>query len=92
MFQSRGLVRARDLAAKFEISERTVYRDINALCEVGVPIAAMPGEGYRLMEGYYLPPIMFSENEAKALSLAVSMLTGLTEDGPTRQAAGAANR
>lgn len=87
MFQSRGLLRAQDIAAKFEISERTVYRDIQALCEVGVPIMAMPGEGYRLMEGYYLPPIVFSEAEARALFLAISMLTGLTKEGETKQAA-----
>ena len=63
LFQSRGLMRAQDFAAQFEISERTVYRDIQALCEVGVPIAALPGEGYRLLDGYYLPPVTFSEAE-----------------------------
>jgi predicted DNA-binding transcriptional regulator YafY len=87
LFQSRGLLRDRDFAARFEISERTVYRDIQALCEVGVPIVALPGEGYRLIEGYYLPPIVFSEGEARALFLAISMLTGLANAGPTRQAA-----
>jgi predicted DNA-binding transcriptional regulator YafY len=84
LFQSRGLMRAQDFAGQFEISERTVYRDIQALSEVGVPIMAMPGEGYRLMEGYYLPPIVFTPDEARALSLAVSMLTGLAEDSPTQ--------
>ena len=87
LFQSRGLMRAQDFAQQFEISERTVYRDIQALCEVGVPIMAMPGEGYRLMEGYYLPPITFSPNEARSLYLAISMLSGLAEPGATRQAA-----
>jgi predicted DNA-binding transcriptional regulator YafY len=87
MFQSRGLLRAQDFAAQFEISERTVYRDIQALSEVGVPIMAMPGEGYRLMEGYYLPPIIFSEAEARALFLSISMLTGLAQAGETRRAA-----
>jgi predicted DNA-binding transcriptional regulator YafY len=48
LFQSRGLLRAQDFAQEFEISERTVYRDIQALSEMGVPIAAMPGEGYSL--------------------------------------------
>jgi len=86
MFQSRGLLRAQDFAEHFEISERTVYRDIQALSEVGVPISAMPGEGYRLMEGYYLPPISFTAEEARALFLAVSMLDGFTEDGPTKTA------
>ncbi|GAB4452932.1 MAG: YafY family protein [Anaerolineae bacterium] len=87
LFQSRGLMRAQDFAGEFEISERTVYRDIQALCEVGVPIVAMPGEGYRLMEGYYLPPISFSADEARSLYLAISMLVGLTPPGPTQQAA-----
>jgi len=87
LFQSRGLLRAQDFAQEFEISERTVYRDIQALSEMGVPIAAMPGEGYRLMEGYYLPPITFSADEARSLYLAISMLTGTTTPGPTQTAA-----
>ena len=87
LFQSRGLMRAQDFADYFEISERTVYRDVQALSEVGVPIVAIPGEGYRLMEGYYLPPISFSADEARAISIAISMLTGFAQDGPTRRAA-----
>ncbi|MBI1878157.1 MAG: YafY family transcriptional regulator [Chloroflexi bacterium] len=87
LFQSRGWRRAQDFAQEFEISERTVYRDIQALCEVGVPIVAMPGEGYRLMEGYYLPPITFSADEARSLYLAISMLTGLATAGRTQAAA-----
>ncbi len=87
MFQGRGRLRAQDFAAKFEISERTVYRDMQALGEVGVPIVAVPGEGYRLMEGYYVPPIMFTEAEARALFLSVSLLTGLAKQGKTREAA-----
>jgi len=86
LLQSRGLMRAQDFAERFEISERTVYRDIQALSEVGVPIMAMPGEGYRLMEGYYLPPISFTPEEARALFLAVSMLAGFTAVGPTQTA------
>src|SRR5262245_1762492 len=71
--QHRRRVRAQDLAAKFEVSERTIYRDMSALCEVGVPIAALPGEGYELMEGYYLRPLVFTSDEASALSLAAQM-------------------
>ncbi|MEM7130006.1 MAG: YafY family protein [Chloroflexota bacterium] len=87
IFQGKELVRAQDLADRFEISERTVYRDIDALCELGVPLYGVAGEGYRLMDGYYLPPIMFTEQEARALFLAISMLTGFTPDGETRAAA-----
>lgn len=90
LFQSRGLLRAQDFARQFEISERTVYRDIQALSEVGVPIMAMPGEGYRLMEGYYLPPITFSPTEARALYLAISILAALSTPGATHTAALAA--
>lgn len=90
VFQGHSLVRAQDLARRFEISERTVYRDVEALCEVGVPIVGMPGEGYQLLPGYYLPPIMFGESEARALSLAVAMLSGFTAPGATKQAAQAA--
>ena len=90
MFQSRGLIRAQDFAERFEISERTVYRDIDALCEVGVPIYGVAGEGYRLMEGYYLRPVTFTPEEARALALALSMFTGFAVDGETRQAAGRA--
>jgi len=87
IFQRHDLVRAQDLAARFEVSERTVYRDIEALYEVGVPLVGMPGEGYQLMPGYYLPPIMFGEDEAKVLFLAIAMLTGLTVPGTTHRAA-----
>ncbi|MCA0350642.1 MAG: YafY family transcriptional regulator [Chloroflexi bacterium] len=56
--------RAADLAATFEISVRTVYRDILALCEAGVPIISMPGHGYSLVEGYFLPPLQLTPAEA----------------------------
>jgi predicted DNA-binding transcriptional regulator YafY len=71
--QHRRRVRARDLAATFEVAERTIYRDITALNELGVPIVALPGQGYELMEGYYLRPLVFSPDEAGALSLATQM-------------------
>jgi predicted DNA-binding transcriptional regulator YafY len=90
IFQSHKLVRAQELAARFEVSERTVYRDVEALVELGIPIVGMAGEGYRLMEGYSLPPVMFTEAESHALVLAISMLSGLTQNGPTKTAAASA--
>ncbi len=68
--QGRRLARAEDIARRFEISLRTVYRDMAALSEAGVPIVAEAGVGYSLMKGYYLPPIMFSVDEASALGTA----------------------
>ncbi|CAA9583342.1 MAG: Transcriptional regulator, DeoR family [uncultured Thermomicrobiales bacterium] len=68
-FQARRELRAEDLARRFEVSVRTIYRDVAALSESGVPIAAMPGIGYRLLDGYFLPPLSFTEDEAAALAL-----------------------
>ncbi len=68
-FQARGELRAEDLARRFEISVRTVYRDIQALSEGGVPVVATPGKGYRLMDGYFLPPLSFTESKAALLML-----------------------
>ncbi|MFB5677944.1 helix-turn-helix transcriptional regulator [Paenibacillus terreus] len=65
--QRRSVVRAGDLADRFETSIRTIYRDIQALSEAGVPIAGAPGTGYSLMEGYFLPPVSFTMEEAVTL-------------------------
>jgi len=67
--QARKMTRAEDLAALFETSVRTIYRDIQAICEAGVPIVAIPGQGYSLMEGYFLPPVTLSADEAIAMML-----------------------
>jgi predicted DNA-binding transcriptional regulator YafY len=67
--QAQGWQRAEDLAARFEITKRTVYRDMQALSEAGVPIVAVPGQGYSLAEGYFLPPLAFTPDEATMLLL-----------------------
>ncbi len=68
--QSNRLVTATMLAARFEVSIRTIYRDIRALEQSGVPIVTEEGKGYSLMEGYRIPPVTFSEREANALITA----------------------
>jgi len=75
ILQHKRRVRAQDLARQFEISRRTIYRDMSALNQMGIPIAALPGEGFELVEGYYIPPLMFTENEAVALILGSRLLT-----------------
>lgn len=70
MLQSKQLLTAAEIAEKYNISIRTVYRDIRALEEAGVPVYTEEGKGYSLMDGYRLPPVMFSENEANALITA----------------------
>jgi predicted DNA-binding transcriptional regulator YafY len=68
--QTKRLITATELADKFKISVRTIYRDIKALEASGIPICVVEGKGYSLMEGYRLPPIAFSEAEANALITA----------------------
>jgi predicted DNA-binding transcriptional regulator YafY len=70
LLQSKKLMTATELAKKFGISIRTIYRDIRALEDAGIPILTEEGKGYTLMEGYKLPPVMFTEDEANALITA----------------------
>ena len=70
-------LRALDLAEDCECSVRTIYRDIEALSAAGVPVAAQPGEGYRLVEGFHLPPIAFTAEEAAQLMRGAELVRGL---------------
>ncbi len=74
LLQARRRVRAADLANLFEVSERTIYRDMEALSESGIPIISLPGEGYELSENFYLPTVQLTSEEAKALFLAAELL------------------
>ncbi|MBL7837253.1 MAG: YafY family transcriptional regulator [Bacteroidetes bacterium] len=82
--QSRRIVKAVDLAERFEISLRTVYRDIRTLEEAGVPITGEPGVGYSIMQGYHMPPVMFNRDEITAL-LTAEKLAGLLTDSVTEK-------
>jgi len=68
--QSGRVVTAQELADKFDITQRTVYRDIKALEEAGVPIIGEVGKGYSLADGYRIPPVMFTQQEINALLTA----------------------
>jgi predicted DNA-binding transcriptional regulator YafY len=72
--QAKGWQRAEDLAATFEISKRTIYRDMEALAESGIPVVSSPGQGYSLVEGYFLPPLHFSADEATILLLGADFM------------------
>lgn len=72
--QSSKIVTARFLAEKHGVSIRTIYRDIRTLEKSGVPVVTEEGKGYSLMEGYRLPPIMFTEEEANALITAEQLI------------------
>lgn len=89
--QIRGNIRAEDLARTFEVSKRTIYRDITALSEAKVPIIASPGTGYRLMDGYFLPPLSFTPDEAAILMLGAQAVR-FTVDSVYREAVQGAMR
>lgn len=72
--QSKRLTKASEIAARFEISLRTVYRDMRALEEAGVPIIGEAGQGYALVEGYRLPPVMFTKEEALSFLVAEKLM------------------
>ena len=74
--QTQRLITATTLAEKFGVSIRTIYRDIRALEESGVPIVTEEGKGYSIMEGYRLPPVSFTESEANAMVTAHKLVLG----------------
>jgi predicted DNA-binding transcriptional regulator YafY len=70
---------APELARRMGVSVRTIYRDIDTLGEVGVPVYAEAGRegGYRLVEGYFLPPVAFTVGEATSLLTGLALLARL---------------
>ena len=73
MLQSRRFLPAERIAEKFSVSMRTVYRDIKALAEIGIPVSFETGRGYFVVQGYFLPPVSFTNEEANALLLMESI-------------------
>jgi len=79
MLQSKRYVPAEKIADKFGISVRTVYRDIKALCEQGIPVSFEQNRGYFLVQGYFLPPVSFSQEEANALLLMENIVSAFAD-------------
>lgn len=77
--QSRPVVKSSEMAERFGVSLRTIYRDMNTLSEAGVPICGNPGVGYSLVEGYRLPSLMFTKEEAMAFLTAEKIIEQLTD-------------
>jgi len=77
--QSRRVVKASDIAERFNISLRTVYRDVKTLEEAGIPLIGEAGVGYSIMDGYRLPPVMFTKEEATALLTAEKFVEQLAD-------------
>lgn len=72
--QSKRILTAREIANKYNVSVRTIYRDIKTLINSGIPIITEEGKGYSLMQGFNLPPVMFTEEEANALITAEQLI------------------
>ncbi|UHA75130.1 helix-turn-helix transcriptional regulator [Paenibacillus sp. 481] len=87
--RQRRVCRAEDLAALYEVGVRTIYRDIQALTEMGVPISSIPGIGYSLMEGYFLPPVLLHPEEAMLLLTGVEHIGGRLDESWLAYAQGA---
>ncbi|TNE62359.1 MAG: YafY family transcriptional regulator [Alphaproteobacteria bacterium] len=82
----RMVVTAQDLADEYEVSVRTIYRDIQDLIVSGVPISGEAGVGYMLDKSYYLPPMNFDVSELEALMLGAAMVSSWTDDDMARAA------
>ncbi|WPV68327.1 YafY family protein [Chitinophaga sp. LS1] len=83
--QGKKIVKAAEIAERFQISLRTVYRDVRALQEAGVPVGAEAGTGYYLVEGYHLPPVMFNREEAAALLTGEKLMAQLSDHSNKKQ-------
>ncbi len=77
--QSKKYLPAETIAAKYHISVRTVYRDIKALTELGIPVSFEAPKGYFVVQGYFLPPVSFSTEEANAMLLVEALVNGFTD-------------
>ncbi|MBC6110980.1 helix-turn-helix transcriptional regulator [Pedobacter fastidiosus] len=80
LLQSRKYISAEKISERFNISIRTVYRDIKALQEQGIPVSFEQPKGYFLVQGFFLPPVSFNMDEANALLLVESLVNGFADN------------
>jgi predicted DNA-binding transcriptional regulator YafY len=92
LLRNRRVVTAREIAQRLEVSERTVYRDMQDLSLSGVPLESEAGIGYRLKPGFDLPPLMFTEEELVALRLGAAIVRAWADEKLARAAASALER
>ncbi len=92
LLQSKKYVLAEKIAEKFSISIRTVYRDIKALVELGIPVSFEAPKGYFVIQGYFLPPVSFSSEEANALLLSESLVYGFADRSIQKHYSNALNK
>ena len=92
LLQARQFTTSEAIATKFSISIRTVYRDIRSLCDLGHPIGFEPNNGYFVVQGYFLPPVSFTTEEANAFVLMETMVAGFTDQSIFRHYSTALNK
>ncbi|ATC96616.1 helix-turn-helix transcriptional regulator [Pseudoalteromonas tunicata] len=88
----RTVITAKQIAQQLEVSERTVYRDIQALILSGMPIESEAGIGYRLQPKFDVPALMFNPDELDALLLGARMVQGFGSEQLAKSAASALNK
>jgi len=79
LLQSKSYVTAEQISQQFNMSVRTVYRDIKALGEQGIPVGFESHKGYFIVQGYFLPPVSFTSDEANALMLMEYLVTSFAD-------------
>lgn len=77
--QTKRVVKAEEIGNRFHISLRTVYRDVKALMEAGVPLGSEAGKGYFIVDGFHLPPVMFTQDEANSMLLAGKLVDKMAD-------------
>lgn len=92
LLQSKKFVPAEKIAGKYNISIRTVYRDIKSLGELGIPVSFEAPRGYFIVQGYFLPPVSFTTEEANALLLIEVLVNGFTDKSTRRHYAAALDK
>lgn len=90
--QSKKYVSAEKIADKFGMSLRTVYRDIKALTDLGIPVSFEKSKGYFVVQGYFLPPVAFSSDEANALLLTEALVYGFADKSIQKHYSSALNK
>ena len=92
LLQSKKYVTSEAISEKFGISVRTVYRDVKALCEQGIPVSFEQHRGYFIVQGYFLPPVSFSFEEASALLLMENLVYGFADRSVHKNYSSALNK
>src|SRR5690606_34165952 len=90
--QAKPLVKAQDLAERFGVSQRTIYRDIKSLEQAGIPIYGEAGTGYALVDGYKLSPTRFSQEEIMTLAAAEKLMQKFVDPDLSKHFSSAINK